>query len=237
MQLSDARPISDFALQYGMKAIVYGPAGAAKSPICASTSPDPFLLFTEPGAMSMRKMSTPAYAAFNPAKVDEFMLWWLNSQEATRFQTLIWDSVSESCEKFIEIEQGGTSKAGNEQHGQRIYGKMSSWMMRHLSSLYYQPGRNIILICKQQMFDINGGIYIRPYFPGKELPVKVPHRYDLITRLGEWIIPGVQTPAGANGVRAFWTREQFNQMGRDRSGNLAEFEPPNVAQLIAKFKA
>lgn len=228
MQQSDLRPARDFAIQFGCKAVVTGKPGAGKTPVAAKTSPRPLLLASEPGMLTLRDSNCPTYTAFNPAKVDEFMLWFKGSNEAKNFDTLIWDSASEAAEKYINVEMGGTSKAGNEQHGMRVYGKMARWMYGHLSDLYYMPQKHIVLIAKLERFEINGSIYHRPYFPGKQLPVQVPHLFDLVTVLGDWNVPGV------GDTKAFRTKETFDYMGRDRSGQLAEYEPPDITKLIAK---
>lgn len=228
MQQSDLRPAREFALQFGVKAVVTGKPGAGKTPVAAKTSPRPLLLASEPGMLTLRDSNCPTYTAFNPAKVDEFMLWFKGSHEAKNFDTLIWDSASEAAEKFIQAEMGGTSKAGNEQHGMRVYGKMARWMYGHLTDLYYMPQKHIVLIAKMERLDVNGMIYHRPYFPGKQLPVQVPHLFDLVTILGDWNIPG------HGDAKAFRTKETFDYMGRDRSGRLAEYEPPDVSKIIAK---
>lgn len=160
------------------------------------------------------------------------MLWFKGSNEAKNFDTLIWDSTSEACEKFISVEMGGTSKAGNEQHGMRIYGKMARWMYGHLSDLYFMPQKHIILIGKMERLEVNGVIYHRPYYPGKQLPVQVPHLFDLVTCLGKWLIPGVPGE-----TTAFRTKETFDYMGRDRSGALGEYEPADISKIIAKVMA
>lgn len=228
---SDFRPAHEFALNFGVKAVVYGPPGGGKTPVCANTVPRPVVVMSEPGFLSMRKSSVPTYPAFTPDKIDGFMAWAKGSTEAKNFDTFVFDSWSQSCEKKVEAELGGSSKAGNEQHGMRAYGKMARWAMEHLNDLYFMPQKHIVLICKQQAFELNDMIYFRPYFPGRELPVRVPHLFDLVTRLGTWNVPGVGE------TRAFRTKEQFDQMGRDRSGVLAEYEPPDMGAIIKKIMA
>ena len=229
MQQSDLRPARDFALQFGCKAVVYGKPGSGKTPVCVNTSPRPVFLASEPGMLTLRNSTVPTFTAFNPTKVDEFMLWFKGSNEAKNFDTLIWDSTSQSFEKYIEHEMGtGQSKAGNEQHGMRVYGKMARWAYGHLADLYFMPQKHIILISKLERFEINGTIYNRPYYPGKVLPVQVPHLFDLVTCLGDWNVPGVGE------TKAFRTKETYDFMGRDRSGQLGEYEPPDISKIIAK---
>lgn len=233
MNQNDLKPALEFARNFGCKCVAFGGPGSGKTPICATTPPRPVLLLSEPGLLSMRKATTPTFPAFTPAKVDEFMLWFTLSNESRNYDTLVWDSASQSAEAFLAAELGGTSKAGNEQHGQRAYGKMSRWLMEHLTTLYFLPQKHVVLITKMQNFEINGAIYKRPYFPGRELPVRVPHFYDLVTQLGDYNIPGV-IPAP---TKAFRTKESFDGMGRDRSGNLNEYEPPNLSTIFTKVMA
>lgn len=224
-------PAHTFAVQFGVKMVAYGPPGGGKTPILANTAPRPVVVMSEPGFLSMRGSQVPTFPAFTPKRFDDFMEWAKGSNETKNYDTFVFDSMSQSAERKVDEELGGTSKAGNETHGQRAYGKMSRWVMEHLNTLYFMPQKHIILICKQQAFEVNGMIYYRPYFPGRELPVRVPHLFDLVTRLGTWNIPGVGE------AKAFRTKEQFDQMGRDRSGRLLEYEPPDVAKLINKIMA
>lgn len=230
MQESDFRPAKDFALKYGVKAVVYGGPGSGKSPICIETATRPAVCITEPGFLSLRKSTAPTWPAFNPARFEEFILWGTSSVEAKNYDTFIIDSISQSCETCVDQELGGKTSGGNEQHGLRAYGKMARIMMEHLFKLYFLPEKHIILIAKLQNYEINNAIYKRPYFPGKELPVRVPHLYDLVICLGSYNIPGV-VPSPTKAFRCF---EQFDMMARDRSGNLLEYEPPNITHIIQK---
>lgn len=233
VQQSDLRPAKEFALRFGVKAIVYGPPGSGKTPICAETAPRAVVCMTEPGFLSMRKSNVLTWPAFNPDKFDEFIAWGTTSAEAKNFDTFVFDSISQACEAKVDRELGGTTKGGNEQHGLRAYGVMARWAMDHLFKLYFLPEKHIILVAKLQNFEQGGGFYRRPYFPGKELPVRVPHLFDLVMCLGNWNIPGV-VPSP---TKAFRCHEQFDLMARDRSGNLLEYEPPNMGIVINKCVA
>lgn len=230
MNMHSFRPAREFALQFGVKAIVFGGPGSGKTPIIAGTSPRPCICMTEPGFLSLRKSDIPTFPAFNSIAFEEFITWGTTSAEAKNFDTFIIDSISQAAEKKVDEELGGSSKMGNEVHGQRAYGKMSRWMMEQLNKIYFLQQKHIMLIAKLQNFEANGGYYKRPYFPGRELPVRVPHLFDEVLHLGDFNIPGV-TPSP---TKAFRCREAFDGMARDRSGNLQEYEPPDVAKVIAK---
>lgn len=233
MQLSDARPARDFALQFGIKGVVFGKPGSGKTPVCVNTAPRPFLLASEPGMLTLRQSTVPTFCAFNSAKIDEFFQWWMGSHEVNQFDTLVWDSASQGMEAYVDMEMSKGNKSGGEAHGLRAYGNAARAMYKHLSNLYFQPRKHIILITKQDNNNINGNIYARPYFPGKDLNVRVPHLFDLVMQLGKYNnIPGA--PPVEDGHLAFKTKETFDSMGRDRSGNLAAYEPPDLSKIFAK---
>lgn len=230
MQASDLRPARDFAQNFGCKVVIYGGPGSGKTPVSLTTATAPVVLMSEPGFLSVRKSDAPTWPAFNPAKVDEFFLWFHGSAESRNYQTLVWDSASQSHEQRIEEELNAGSKSGGDAHGKRAYGVANRWMMGHLNKLYFMPQKHIVLITKMQAFEVNGGIYKRPYFSGQELPVRVPHLFDFVLQLGNFNISGV-VPSP---TRAFLCQEQFDAQARDRSGQLNLYEPPNLAQLFAK---
>lgn len=230
ISMSDFKPAKEFALQFGIKAVVFGGPGSGKTPICSTTAPRACVCMTEPGFMSMRKSNVPTFPAFNSIRFEEFVAWGTQSTEAKNFDTFVIDSISQAAEKKVDEELGSTTKGGNEAHGMRAYGKMARFMMEQLNKLYFLPQKHIILVTKLQKLEQNGVVYNRPYFPGRELPVRVPHLFDLVTCLGDWNIPGV-VPSP---TKAFRTKETYDHMGRDRSGNLAEYEPPDLSQIFAK---
>src|SRR5262249_44253595 len=152
------------------------------------------ICMTEPGFLSLRKSSVPTWQAYTSVKFEEFITWGTTSAEAKNFNTFIIDSISQAAEKKVDEELGGVTKMGNEQHGQRAYGKMSRWVMEQLNKLYFLQEKNIMLIAKLQHYETESGSYKRPYFPGRELPVRVPHLFDEVLHLGDFNIPGV-TPS------------------------------------------
>ena len=155
-------------------------------------------------------------------RIDEFFNWFFNSPETKNFDTLIVDSVSQMCESYI----AKAIKANK--HGLRAYGEMATTVMDHLTKLYYMPNKHLYLICKQQVFQTNEGTIKRPYFPGQELPVRAPHLFDVVIHVDkvQHLQHGMVT-----GLRCL---ETFGIMARDRSGNLAEIEPPDLGALFAK---
>ena len=235
MQMSQLKPASQLARRYGVKATIFGGPGSGKTPLM-NTAPRPVLLVTEPGMLSMRTSNIPAWEAYTPPLVTEFFDWFMKSREAANFDTLAIDSISNIAE-IILIEELAKVK-----HGMKAYGNMSERTMKICNDLYYMPQKHIAMIAKQALVEngrqtiLQGGEVIyepimqkRPFFPGKDLNVKVPHLFDNVMHLGEVVMPGMPKP-----VRALRTKEIPEVFARDRLGNLGELEPPDLSALFAK---
>lgn len=221
MQLSDLRPAKDFARMFGAKSIIYGPPGSAKTP-GVNYAPRPVLLSCEPGMLSMRGSTVPTWEAHTAERIDEFFEWFFKSTETKNFDTLAVDSASEMCEIYLN-----RAKKQNK-HGLAAYGQMAEDVLKHLNGIYYTQQKHAYIIAKQELvFESNFRVK-RPYYPGQQLPVQMPHKYDFILHLD------IQNVPGMGQVPAFRCIGSIDTMARNRTGNLAEFEPPNFGQLVQK---
>lgn len=217
MNLSDLRPASQFSNSTGFKCIVFGAPGSGKTPI-AATCPQPVMLVTEPGMLSMRGSNIPAYEAYDAKSINSFFEWWFSSNETKQFETLILDSVSQLCDIYLQ-QALKTNK-----HGLAAYGEMGEEVMKKLRPLFFQPKKHCYLISKQIVDD---GVK-KPYYPGKFLPVEIPHLYDAILHLGIHNVPQVGQ------VLSFQCKQSIDIIARDRSGRLNEFEEPNFTNVVRK---
>lgn len=235
MNINQLRPASTFAAQYGVKCVCYGPPGIGKTPII-NTAPRPVLLICEPGMLSMRGSNVPSWEGFTVERINEFFKWVFESKESSNFDTVCIDSGSQLAETFLMDE------FLKNKDGRKVYGEMSNKVMRHLDGLFFMQNKHAYIICKQDTEEnisiafgpagspvSNTSYKKRPYFPGKDLNIKVPHRYDGIFHLDNVNIPGV---AGLQ--KAFRTEGTPEITARDRSGKLAIFEPANLAELFKK---
>lgn len=218
----DLKAAGDHAQNFGCKALIFGPAGSAKTPIF-NTAPRPLLLATEPGLLSMKGSTIPTYEAYTPERVNEFFKWFFNSTETKNFDTLGIDSASQIADIYLIAAQK-TNK-----HGLKAYGEMAENTMEHLRTLYYKRYCHTYVICKEEIKDLDGQSMRRPYFPGQVLPIQVPHLYDFILRLSKTNVPGQQGE-----VLAFQCQGNYNILARNRTGNLDMYEPPNFSKLVEK---
>ena len=222
MNQKDLKPASQLAQRFGVKAVCFGGPGSGKTPLL-TTAPRPILCAVEPGLLSMRNSNIPTWEAYTRPKLEEFFAWFFTSSEAKQYDTLGIDSISQLAEIILTDELNPKKN----KDGRAAYGKLSIAVMELANTLYYLPQKHIFLIAKQTIEDGTGKK--KPYFPGQDLNVKVPHMYDEVLHLGLHSVPGMVQP-----VRSIQTRENFEIFARDRSGNLDEFEPPDLAALFAK---
>jgi len=223
MNISQLKPASQLAQRFGVKAVIYGGPGTGKTPL-SRTAPRPVLMVSEPGMLTMRTVhNVPAWDAYTPERIDEFFDWIMRSPEAKAFDTVCIDSVSQVAELFLARE------LTKWKDGRKAYGEMARAVMKHLNDLYYLPEKHTYLIAKQGLFEEDGGVLRKPYFPGKELNVQVPHMYDEVWHIGLNNVPGQPTP-----VLAIRTRATFGTFARDRSGRMNELEFPELSSLFAK---
>jgi len=223
MNISNLKPVNTLAAKNGVKAIAYGPAGSGKTPLI-QTAPRPVMLACEPGTLSLRNVSNvPAWDAYTYPRIKEFFDWFFQSNESKSFDTLCIDSLSQLAEIVL------AHYLPMHKDPRKAYGDLSQTVMKWVNDLYFRPETNLYLVCKQITVDENGTMR-KPYFPGQDLNVKIPHLFDEIWHIAPALVPG----AGPKPVTAVRCQPSFDIMARDRSGNLAEFERPNLTNLFNK---
>lgn len=222
MNKNDLKPASQLAQRFGVKAVAYGGPGTGKTP-CINSAPRPVMCAIEPGMLSMRSSNVPTFEAYDANKIDDFFKWFFTSAEAKAFDTLAIDSISQLAEVFL------TQELSRNKDGRKVYGELSRRVMDIVNQLYYTPQKHIYLIAKQMVADDQGVQVKKPYFPGQDLNIKIPHFYDEILHFEFVNIPAQPKPV--IGIRC---HPSFDTVARDRSGKLNEIEPPDLSALFAK---
>lgn len=235
MNLKDLKPAGQLMQRFGVKSILYGKPGTGKTPMI-NTAPRPLLLACEAGLKSMSQSTVPTFEGFTPEAVDEFFKWFFGSNEAAQFDTLAIDSGSQLAENIL------TRELKKQKDGRKAYGELSINVMEHFNKLYFLPQKHIVVICKQMQQEVGktvvqqGGAFVvemtyqaQPYFPGQDLNIKVPHLFDEILHASYVQMPGMTKP-----VCAIRTSPTSEILARDRSGMLAELEPPDLTALFNK---
>lgn len=223
MNMNDLKPANQLAQQFGVKMLAFGGPGSGKTPL-ADSAPRPVILVTEPGMLSMRNSGAPCFEAYTVPKIHEFFEWFHKSSESKNFDTLCCDSLSQMAEMVLELE------LSRNKDGRKAYGEMSRTVYKIVSDLYYMQSKHMYLICKQASVEENGtSNYKKPYFPGNDLNVKIPHLFDLIAHIGLATVPGLPQP-----VRAIRCNPTYDILARDRGGRLDPLEQPNLTALFQK---
>lgn len=226
MKQPNIKQAKEFAQLFGVKAVIYGPPGGGKTPLIG-TAPNPVLMLSEPGTRSLKGCPIKAFMLdsdpLNPEamgnELDEYREWFQLSNEAKQYDTWAFDSISQMAEIYLARAHK------KNKDGRAAYGVMADDVLKWTNFLYYTRQKHIVLLAKNQLLDTGLN---RPYFPGKELNTAIPHLYDVIARLALCNVPGVGQ------VKALRTLESFDTAARDRSGELAEYEQPNLTQLFTK---
>lgn len=211
------------AQQFGVKSLVFGPPGKGKTPLI-NTAPNPIICLSESGTLSLRGSNVAAIEAYTPEAIKDFYDWLGSSAEARQFHTVGVDSLTQQCQIILQSEMP------KHKDPRKAYGVMFDTMMKYINQLYFTKEKHTYLICKQTVTD-EGGINVRlPAFPGNAISTEIRHLFDEILHLDLNNVPG-QTGA----VLSFRCHASYDCHARDRSGRLAEFEPPNLTQLFNKI--
>lgn len=226
MNIQQLVPASHLARNLGVKMMVYGDPGVGKTPVL-NTAPRPVLCACEPGLRSMANSSIPTWEAYTLQRMSEFFDWLFGSHEARAFDTVGVDSVSQ----YAEIALAHAMHSSRNRDPRSWYGDMSKEVFDKMSGLYFLQQKHVYLIAKKQQMEEGTAnrLRARPYFPGKELHVKVPHLYDEILHMEKtlWVQDGKYYPV-------FRTQPNDAVLARDRSGKLAELEGADLSALISK---
>lgn len=220
------RPAREYANLYGAKLLVHGVAGSGKTPL-VNTAPNPLLLLTEPGTLSLRGSNVPAFEAYDGKTLEAVLEWMRGSREFGKYDTFAIDSVTQIAELYLKHAK----EVLRISHGMQQYGYAAERTRAWVDFLYFLKGKNTYLIAKQAVLEVGGINQLRPFFPGKDLNTYIPHLFDLILCLGEFVVPSVGV------TKAFKCQGSADILARDRTGKLAEYEPANLSYIIQKVTA
>jgi len=208
----------------GVKALVYGPAGAGKTTLIA-TAPAPFVISAEKGLMSLRNYRIAGAEVHNFNELNEVYAWVSGSAEARQFQTICIDSSSEVAERILEAE-----KATNKDP-RKAYGEMQDKVLMMLRKFRDLPQKHIYFSAKQEAIkdEVSGMQLYGPGMPGRQLGPAMPYLFDEIFHLGIG-----KTPEGQS-YRYLRTQRDNQYDAKDRSGVLDVYEPPDLNHIFNKI--
>jgi hypothetical protein len=208
----------------GVKCLAYGRSGAGKTRL-AATAPNPIVLSAESGLLSLRHDRVPFIEIGSYKDLVEAHEWATKSSDAKKFDTIGLDSVSEIAEVVLAEEKAKSKDP------RKAYGELSTSMIALLRDFRDLPQKHVYFIAKEEMYDNNGYKTARPSFPGQQLANQMPYFFDEVFQLVTWV------DQANNGAiqRGLKTQTDQYSEAKDRSGALAMWEPPNLAEVFNKI--
>lgn len=225
------QPVSAMELTAGagVKALVYGPAGAGKTTLCA-TMPKPIIISAESGLLSLRKViqstgvDLPVLQVSNMQELHEAFLY-VSGPDGAQFESVCLDSISEIAEVCLTGEKGMTKD------GRAAYGQMNEKMVKIIRLFRDLQGKHVLFTAKQETTKdaLTGAVSYAPSMPGTTLTKELPYFFDEV----------FQSFVGQDGegksYRALLTELTAQATAKDRSGMLDAVEFPDMNAVIAKI--
>ncbi len=207
----------------GVKLLVYGQAGAGKTSLI-KTLPSPVVLSAEGGLLSIADADVPYIEIGSMDDLREAYKWLESSTEAKEFKSVSLDSISEVAEVVLAAEKKSTKD------GRAAYGEMNTVMTDLIRAFRDLPGRHVYMSAKlEKLQDEMGKVMYGPSMPGKTLSQGLPYFFDEVLALR------VEKDAEGNSQRALMCDSDGAWLAKDRSGKLAQWEAPDLGEIIKKM--
>lgn len=206
----------------GVKALVYGQAGAGKTTLSA-TMPHPVILSAEGGLLSIKDSGIPYLEISTMSDLWEAYEW-LTEGGGTEYQSVVLDSISEIAEVCLNTEKK-TSK-----DPRQAYGEMQTQMADIIRAFRDLPGRHVLMTAKvEKTQDEMGRVLYSPSMPGNKTGQSLPYFFDLVLALR------VEKDADGISQRALLCDSDGLWLAKDRSGKLDAWEPADFGAIIEKI--
>lgn len=212
------------AIDNGIKALVYGGAGAGKTCLCA-TAPAPVIISAEAGLLSLRGHDLPVIEVHSIADLQEAYRFISGADEAKSFQWVCLDSLSEIAEVVLADEKARTKDP------RKAYGELSDQMMALVRAFRDLPGRNVYMSAKMERTkdEVTGAMLYAPSMPGQRVGQALPYLFD------EVFVLRVERDPEGKPSRWLQTQSDLQYIAKDRSGALAMFESPDLTSIATKI--
>lgn len=209
--------------QNGVKLLVYGQAGAGKTSLIP-TLPNPVIISAEGGLLSIKDSKLPFIEIKSMDDLKEAYQWVAQSDEASQFQSVALDSISE----VAEVVLGSEMKSNKD--GRAAYGEMNTKMAEIIRAFRDLPGRHVYFSAKlEKSQDEMGKVMYAPSMPGARLGQSIPFFFDEVLALR------VEPDHDGEIQRALMCSSDGRWQAKDRSGKLAMWEAPDLGEIIKKI--
>lgn len=207
----------------GVKVLVYGQAGAGKTSLI-KTLPAPLVLSAEGGLLSIADADVPFIEISSMDTLKEAYEWVANSAEATHFQSIALDSISEIAEVVLNYEK----KIAKDPR--QAYGAMQEQMSDIIRAFRDLPAKNVYFSAKlEKTQDEMGRVLYAPSMPGNKVGQSLPYFFDEVLALR------LERDADGNSQRALMCESDGLWQAKDRSGKLSAWEAPDLGEVFKKI--
>jgi hypothetical protein len=211
----------------GVKCLVYGGAGVGKTRL-SLTCPYPMVFSAERGLLSLKGSGIHAAEINTLQDLKEAHDWALRSADANNYHTFIFDSMTDLAETILVNEKKAAGK-----DPRKAYGNMADEIMQVFRNFRDYSMKHVVFIAQEERDkDENGMMMYQPSMPGQQVGRKSPYIVDECFRLYQH--KDMQTQQQWGVLR---TRISATEVAKDRSGKLAELEPPDMNYIFNKILA
>jgi hypothetical protein len=202
--------------------LLYGMAGAGKTPILA-TLPDPIIVSSEPGLLSLKSSNLPYVVARDYRESIDVCKWLAESAETRKYKSVGWDSISACSENILEARK----KISRDPR--KFSPETTAETMEVVKKALEIPGKHIVMTCKA-MINPESKI-VEPFAVVPKLGPALPYHFDNVLFLKRW-----RDAASGAEFTGLMCRENEQAIScRNRLGNLELWEPPDLGALIRKI--
>lgn len=215
----------DASEDHGIKALIYGKAGAGKTSL-AKTAPNPIILSAESGILSLRDVELPMIKIETVDDLSEAHEWLESSADAKQFQTVFIDSISEIGETVLANAKRQVKDP------RQAYGELIEKMTMLIRAFRDLSGFHVVMLAKQEPTkdEMTGVVLYGPSMPGAKLGNQLPYLFDEVFRLG------IGKTQDGTLYRFFQTQPDFQYEAKDRSGVLDAMEMPDLSHIFNKIQ-
>ena len=219
MKINNTRDIQNT----GVKVLVYGASGSGKTTLIAS-APAPIVLSAEAGLLCLRQFDIPYIEIRNMSDLEDAYHWALESEEASQFQTVCLDSISEIAEVVLAAEKKKNKDV------RAAYGNMQDVINDYIRKFRDLHGRNVYISAKlDKAQDEMGKMLYSPSMPGNKTGQLLPYFVDELLALR------IEQNEQAETVRMLQCEGDGTWLAKDRSGKLEKWENPDLSSIINKI--
>ncbi len=211
--------------QNGVKALVYGIAGAGKTTL-AATLQRPIIISAENGLLSIAGSNIGVIEVESFEDLKDAYQWCVNPTNQQYFDAIFIDSISDIAEQVLLYAKTKVKDA------RLAYTELGDKLIDIIKDFRDIKGKHVIMIAKIETAkeELTGVTKYFPAVPGNKLTQKLPYLFDEVLYLG------VKTDPTTNQTwRYIQTQPDFQVAAKDRSGKLAFMEQPHLGNLINKI--